>query len=114
MFCNTCGKEINENAVVCPHCGCAVKGNLENNSLASARKISILCLLGFIFSIVSLLISLYLIVPITALVLSIVGVVQAQKNNQSLRGLGIAGIIISGISLLLYTILLVVGLSFLL
>lgn len=24
MFCKHCGKEINDNAVVCVHCGCAV------------------------------------------------------------------------------------------
>lgn len=24
MFCRHCGKEINDNAVVCVHCGCAV------------------------------------------------------------------------------------------
>ena len=24
MFCNKCGKEVNYEAVVCVHCGCAV------------------------------------------------------------------------------------------
>lgn len=27
MFCSHCGKEIDDKAVVCIHCGCAVKGN---------------------------------------------------------------------------------------
>lgn len=26
MFCSKCGKEINDDAVVCVHCGCAVEG----------------------------------------------------------------------------------------
>lgn len=26
MFCSKCGKEINDEAVVCIHCGCAVNG----------------------------------------------------------------------------------------
>ena len=27
MFCTHCGKEVNDDAVVCVHCGCAVKSN---------------------------------------------------------------------------------------
>ena len=29
MFCEICGKEVDENAVACPNCGCLVKGQLE-------------------------------------------------------------------------------------
>ncbi|MBE6619484.1 MAG: zinc ribbon domain-containing protein [Ruminococcaceae bacterium] len=29
MFCSKCGKEINDEAVVCVHCGCAT-GNFKN------------------------------------------------------------------------------------
>jgi len=25
MYCKNCGQQINDNAVVCPHCGCAQK-----------------------------------------------------------------------------------------
>ncbi len=25
-FCSNCGKEVSDQAVVCPHCGCAVQG----------------------------------------------------------------------------------------
>ena len=46
MFCSKCGQEINEDAVVCIHCGCAVKGksldNQDNNEL-----IKILAIVGF-------------------------------------------------------------------
>ena len=27
MFCRQCGKEVMDQAVVCPHCGCAVNGS---------------------------------------------------------------------------------------
>ena len=27
MFCANCGKEVNDKAVVCTHCGCAINGN---------------------------------------------------------------------------------------
>lgn len=30
MYCKECGKEINDNAVVCIHCGCAVSDNYRN------------------------------------------------------------------------------------
>src|SRR5574344_1839228 len=30
MFCSKCGKEINDEAVVCIHCGCAVSQNNAN------------------------------------------------------------------------------------
>lgn len=26
MFCQKCGKEVNDDAVVCIHCGCAIQG----------------------------------------------------------------------------------------
>ncbi len=29
MFCKICGKELNDNAVICPGCGCAVNNNLK-------------------------------------------------------------------------------------
>ena len=25
MFCSTCGTEVNDNAVICPNCGCQLK-----------------------------------------------------------------------------------------
>lgn len=31
MFCSKCGKEINNEAIVCIHCGCAVKNNKQTN-----------------------------------------------------------------------------------
>ena len=30
MFCSKCGNEINDEAVICPKCGCAVKGSSAN------------------------------------------------------------------------------------
>ena len=33
MYCRNCGKEINDNAVICINCGCAVDGNANKSSL---------------------------------------------------------------------------------
>lgn len=30
MYCKTCGNEINDNAVICVHCGCAVNDKKTN------------------------------------------------------------------------------------
>ncbi len=105
MFCKICGKEINDQAVICPHCGCQVKETAIENT--DVKKVNVLCIIGFVLSLVSLLISLVGIVAIAGLVLSIIGVNQASKNNQKLKGLGIAGICVSAGSLL-YTIIVVI------
>lgn len=35
-YCSICGKEIHENAVICPYCGCQVVGSsLQTNDKAS-------------------------------------------------------------------------------
>lgn len=109
MFCKTCGREILDNAVVCPYCGCSVEEKLNKKD----KEISVLSLLGFIFSIVSLLISLFFIVNVAGLTLSIIGTIRSKAENQKLRGLGIAGIAISAAGIVLEIILLAVGVSFL-
>ncbi len=111
MFCKICGKEINDQAVICPHCGCQVKETAGANT--DVNKVNVLCIIGFVLSLVSLLISLVGIVAIAGLVLSIIGVNQTIKNNQKLKGLGIAGICVSAGSLLYTIIVLFIGVSFL-
>lgn len=38
MFCKECGKEINDKAVMCPHCGCATGANAKNNQTSSEKS----------------------------------------------------------------------------
>ncbi len=40
MFCSKCGKEIDNDAVVCVHCGCATR-NFEGNGESKDRPIII-------------------------------------------------------------------------
>lgn len=42
MFCSNCGKEIDDKAVVCVHCGCAVEGNIALNKLPKSMLTAIL------------------------------------------------------------------------
>ena len=32
-FCSNCGKEVNENAVICVNCGCSLEGKTNNQSV---------------------------------------------------------------------------------
>ena len=37
MFCKKCGKEVNDDAVVCIHCGCAIKEDLQQKGYDEAK-----------------------------------------------------------------------------
>lgn len=46
MFCSKCGKEILDEAVVCIHCGCAVKGNITNSEKSFLTTLLLCFFLG--------------------------------------------------------------------
>ena len=55
MFCAKCGKEIMDEAVVCPNCGCAVNGTKNVSAAAGEDTPNIgLNILGFLLPIVGL------------------------------------------------------------
>jgi uncharacterized membrane protein YvbJ len=49
MFCKSCGKEINDNAVVCIHCGCATDGKTINTVQEKELSMVAYVLLGLLF-----------------------------------------------------------------
>lgn len=55
MYCKKCGKEINDNAVICPSCGCATdkyeQKNFKNESDSSSAGWAVL---GFLFPLIGL------------------------------------------------------------
>lgn len=59
MFCKKCGKEICDEAVVCPHCGCAtgnpfpLSSNLNGNAEKDASNLG-LAILSFFIPVVGL------------------------------------------------------------
>lgn len=107
MFCKRCGKEIMDDAVICPNCGCATKEATGASNLSAEpeqiKKANVLCIVGFVLSVVSLFLALFGTVAIVALVMSVVGIVQCNQKGEKLKGLGIAGLIVS-IGSIVYTV----------
>ena len=90
MFCKYCGKEVNENAVICPNCGVATD-NYNKATVAPEQK-NTMALIGFILS---------FFVAIAGLVISIIAYKNAKKPeyNGDGKSFALAGIIISAVSL---------------
>ncbi|MBR5439097.1 MAG: zinc ribbon domain-containing protein [Clostridia bacterium] len=64
MFCRTCGKEINDDAIICPNCGCAT--NKKNTPVSTGEsKKGMGLLLGFFLGLIGLIIGLCIYQPET-------------------------------------------------
>lgn len=99
MYCNNCGKEINNNAAICPYCGVVANKNALS-SATSSNQSNTMAIVGFIFS---------FFIAIVGLICSIIGFKKAPELGGNGKGLAIAGIIISAISIVV-TVILVVSL----
>ena len=116
-FCVHCGSNLEEGSNVCPNCGAKVEDMKEEvvetvvvnepprqnytgaAQAAPKNPTNGLAISGFIISLVSMILCCGTLSPIS-LILSIIGVVDAGKKNGSGKGLAIAGIIISVITIL--------------
>ncbi len=104
MYCRICGKDVNDQAVICPHCGCQIATPVQTEQTTKPqKKANIFCIIGFVLSLISLILALWGIVAIAGLVLSIIGIIQCSRNGDKLKGLGIAGICVATGSLV-YTV----------
>lgn len=90
MFCNNCGSQIDDKAVICPHCGVPVRG------VTQPDKGNPLAIVGFILS---------FFIAIAGLICSILGYQKCKKEGAPYKGLALAGIIISAVSWALALIL---------
>ena len=97
MFCKNCGKEIDDNAVVCPNCGVATEKMAANTTPAPAQKNS-MAIAGFVLALLGF--------NLIALILSIVGLTNSKKPEYAGDGKGfaIAGIVISCITTAIWII----------
>ncbi len=109
-FCSECGKELEENSVVCKNCGKKVESEIKVSVEPSAlqpKKNNGFAIAGFVLSLVSLLCCGS--TSFLGLIFSIIGLVNANKSEGEGKGLAIAGIIISAIILLVFILLYSLG-----
>lgn len=94
MFCRNCGSQIDDRAVVCPHCGVStgVVHYNENYSENFSDRSNAIAIVGFVLS---------FFVAIAGLVCSIIGYKAAKNEGREHGGLALAGIIISAVSMVL-------------
>lgn len=118
MFCKNCGKEIDDNALVCPNCGVATEKMQQEAAITATaeapatKKVNVCAILGLIFSILAFVGIwvfgwLFYIGAPAALVLSIVGIVMSKKLNNG-KGLAIAGLVVTIFDVVFYLIFLFV------
>ena len=110
MFCSKCGSQINDNAVVCVKCGCAVAQTTTASSADDNAVLRLLVPIGrsgwAILAGYFGLLSLIPFVGLLALALGIVAVCDLKKHPDK-HGAGRAwfGIIAGGLSVLIYGVL---------
>lgn len=113
MFCRNCGKEVSNEAVVCPYCGvqvnlfndnpqnngneqsnCQVGGNQQPVAVqGSGSKGNVVAVIGLVLSFFIPVVGL----PIAGLICSIIGFSKAKHEGAPRKGLALAGIIIGAI-----------------
>ncbi len=99
MFCNNCGREIDDKAVVCPNCGVVA----NKQALApESTKSNTLAIVGFICS---------FLIPIVGLICSIIGYKKAHEYNDNGKSLALAGIIISSVIIIIAVVFIIIGIS---
>lgn len=118
MYCTKCGSELNDDAVICPHCGVATanmqKLNQPQQTVQNGNNL--FAIFGFtlsVASIVCLMIDgfLFMLTLIIALVLSVIGLVKSKSSNNG-KGLSIAGIVISSVLIVGFIVLTVMAVLF--
>lgn len=105
MFCKQCGKEIEDDANFCIHCGVTINDRAPsqttvNNSGNTVQKASYntMSIIGLIVSIISFFINFWGIVGIAGVILSVIGLIQISQKHENGRALAIIGIIFGGIN----------------
>lgn len=91
MFCKNCGKEVNDNAVICPNCGVQL-AQLKGGKAEDESKSNSMAIIGFVLS---------FFISIAGLICSIIAYRKCRDEGLNGKGLAIAGIAISVASMVL-------------
>ena len=93
MFCKNCGKEINDKAAICIHCGCATGNANPVEELSGESKKTVGVLLGIFLGLIGLIIGICLYPT------------NSYERKTFIQGWGIAFAICFGACMLLYIII---------
>ena len=88
MYCSNCGTEINDQAVVCPTCGCATTNFPSNSKEIQTEDKNGIAIAGFVCS---------FFMPLLGWIFGGIGLARANKRNGKFKGFSIASIIIATI-----------------
>ena len=124
MFCSNCGTQNPDNARFCANCGAGLVMPDINTVPQAApqpapviqpsvsiplKKTNVMCVVGFIGSMASIL--LMGLPAIVFLILSIIGIVSANKKGENGRGFAIAGICISLVFVVVWIVATIFGIK---
>lgn len=128
MYCPSCGKEVNEEHNFCKYCGSNLKEKeqeevetiiVEDPKIIDMKETktevkneekdyNICAILGFIAGIISIFFSFYGLINTAAIVLSAVALNQIKKTGEQGKGLAIAGLITSIVSIVLFILAVII------
>ncbi|MBE7082078.1 MAG: zinc-ribbon domain-containing protein [Clostridiales bacterium] len=106
-FCNKCGNQLHDEAIICPACGNAINQDTTiNTSIEKPRKFSVCAILGFVFALLAGVLcltnsifeySLYIgfVFSIIGLVFSSIGIGKTGKKRGKGLAFAIVGLVIS-------------------
>ena len=110
MYCHKCGKENVDGAAFCNSCGTALNtttiqannnlGQNDNSDIKEKKIMNTMCLIGFIISLISLILNFWGIVGIAGTVVSAIGLSQCEKKKEGGKSLAIAGLCVGGFSII--------------
>ena len=110
MYCNKCGAEIDDQAVVCVKCGCAVGNVVKTQS--NDGKTNSASVTSFIISLVCLFFCwtgfLSVMGGVASVILAIIGLKKTSTSDEKGKGFAITGLIL-GIILLAIGIPILIG-----
>lgn len=100
MNCPNCGTELGENDTYCPSCGTSVSAPQKpaQQTAVQPTEKNTLAIAGFILAFFA---------PLIGLILSAIGLKRCKMGYDH-KGLAIAGVVISAVSMLIYLIIFIV------
>ena len=97
MYCSKCGEEINDQAIICPKCGCATSNFAAATEMPKTEDKNGIAIAGFVCS---------FLIPILGWIFGGIGLARANKRNGKFKGFSIAAIAIASVMFVVNLLLL--------